>query len=428
MTTERRLARDLPNILGDLATGPYPEYIDDVLAITSHVRQRPAWTFPERWLPMLDIAREPVIAPRLPWRAISVAVLLIALLLAAVAVLIGSQPRLAPPYGLARNGLVAYEAAGDIYTADPVTGVATAIVTGPENDVAPRFSNDGASVVFQRTLDGGMGQLYVARSDGTQLRLITPEPVALPDAQASTNYEFSPDGRSVLFMSAIVGGPSILIARTDGSGVRRLDLGGLMAERGTFRPPDGTEILFVDGSGVYAVNLASGVVRPIVKPATGTSLTGATWSPDGSRILYWSWDTNGDGMTARTHVISADGTGDLVLPAPPDAVWNAVAAWSNDGSRIFLVRGYTPDFADVRPAVLPADGSSAGIEIPVGGTAERDCCSAWTWSPDDSKIIGRPGGTTGTPLQQLILDPVAGTSRSAPWTSTSDPTWQRLAP
>ena len=32
MTTERRLERDLPHILGDLAMGPYPDYIDDVLA------------------------------------------------------------------------------------------------------------------------------------------------------------------------------------------------------------------------------------------------------------------------------------------------------------------------------------------------------------------------------------------------------------
>ena len=34
MTTERRLERDLPQILGDLAMGPYPGYIDDVLATT----------------------------------------------------------------------------------------------------------------------------------------------------------------------------------------------------------------------------------------------------------------------------------------------------------------------------------------------------------------------------------------------------------
>ena len=120
MTTERRLERDLPQILGDLAMGPYPDYIDDVLATTAQRRQRPAWTFPERWLPMVDIARQPVLAPRLPWRAISLAAVMVALLLAAAAVFIGTQPRLPAPFGLARNGLIAYDAGGDIYTADPV--------------------------------------------------------------------------------------------------------------------------------------------------------------------------------------------------------------------------------------------------------------------------------------------------------------------
>ena len=70
MTTDAPRARPAA-ILGDLAMGPYPDYIDDVLATTAQRRQRPAWTFPERWLPMVDIARQPVFAPRIPWRAIS---------------------------------------------------------------------------------------------------------------------------------------------------------------------------------------------------------------------------------------------------------------------------------------------------------------------------------------------------------------------
>ena len=155
MTTERRLERDLPRILGDLAMGPYPDYIDDVLATTAQRRQRPAWTSLERWLPMVDIARQPVLAPRIPWRSIAVAFVIIALLLAAVAVFIGTQPRLPAPFGLARNGLIAYDAGGDIYTADPETGVATAIVSGPETDVAPRYSPDGTHIVFERKLDTG---------------------------------------------------------------------------------------------------------------------------------------------------------------------------------------------------------------------------------------------------------------------------------
>jgi hypothetical protein len=51
MTAVTRLERDLPAILGDLSAGPAPDYLDDVFGRTGRSRQRPAWTFPERWLP-----------------------------------------------------------------------------------------------------------------------------------------------------------------------------------------------------------------------------------------------------------------------------------------------------------------------------------------------------------------------------------------
>jgi Tol biopolymer transport system component len=436
VTTERRLERDLPQILGDLATGPYPDYIDDVLATTAQRRQRAAWTFPERWLPMVDIARQPVLAPRIPWRSISMAFVIVALLLAAIAVSVGTQPRLPPPFGLARNGLIAYDAGGDIYTADPKTGVATAIVTGPETDGSPRYSPDGTHIVFERKIDGGLGQLHVMRSDGTDLTPITePLKLTLPIlGEPWEPYAFSPDGRSVLIASLEGTKATISIAQSDGSGVRRLDVG-MYAYEPSFRPPDGAEILFVGNPGsagrahgLYAIDVSSGVVRPIVEPSSMFDLAGATWSPDGTRIAYWRWgETATAGIDARVHVISADGTADLELPAPPEAVWQAISSWSNDGSRLFLMRGYTPANDDVRPVVIPADGRSPGVELRYPGIIDGQCCSNWEWAPDDSQILGTPTDGLG-PREQVIIDPVTGETRPVPWTSTSDPTWQRLAP
>ena len=129
---------------------------------------------------------------------------MIALLLAAAAVYIGSQTRLPAPFGTARaTASIAYAADGDIYTVDPVNGLATAIVSGPETDLGPRFSRDGTHVVFERKVkgDSGPGQLYVARSDGTEPTLITPDPVLLAQEGVGDpweQYQFSPDGRSVL--------------------------------------------------------------------------------------------------------------------------------------------------------------------------------------------------------------------------------------
>jgi len=428
MTSQQGLERDLPTILGDLAMGPYPEYIDDVLATTAQRRQRPAWTFPERWLPM-DIVTQRVTTPAMPWRQLGVMALIALLIATAVAAYAGSQPRLPAPFGQARNGLVAYEAGGDIYTADPVSGTATPIVTGPGTDVGPRFSLDGTHIVFQRETAAGRVELYVARSDGSQIVKVTTEPIVLGlsmDGELKDQYQFSPDGRSVLIATA--GGVSI--AQSDGSGIRRLDLA-MAAYEPSFRPPNGAEILFVGNeglTGLFAVDPSNGVVRTIVEAPAGFDIGGPRWSPDGSQIAYHAWGGPGEGLTARTHVISADGTMDRELPAPPAAVWNALPEWSNDGTRLFIVRGYTPFFEDVRAVVIPADGGGLGVEIPYPGILTGECCSTWEWSPDDSNILGTPTDARGQPLQQVILDPDTGGSREAPWLSTSRPTWQRLAP
>jgi len=92
------------------------------------------------------------------------------------------------------------------------------------------------------------------------------------------------------------------------------------------------------------------------------------------------------------------------------------------------MRGYTPTFEDVRPVVISADGNSLGVEIRYPGVVNGDCCPNWEWAPDDSRILGIPIDAQGNPGQQVFINPVTGETQAAPWTSTSDPTWQRRAP
>ena len=123
MPESPRLERNLPGILDDLSAAPPYEFLDDVFARTGRMRQRPAWTFPERWFPMADIASRPAFAPRLPWRAIGVALIVIALIVGAAVAFVGSrQTKVPAPFGPAANGLIPYTSAGDIYLGDPVAG------------------------------------------------------------------------------------------------------------------------------------------------------------------------------------------------------------------------------------------------------------------------------------------------------------------
>ena len=83
MTAFDRFDRVFEDVLADLAQPSYPDYIDDVLTRATTGSQRPAWTFPERWLPMRTMTRTVPFAPGLPWRNLGLLALL-ALLAAAL--------------------------------------------------------------------------------------------------------------------------------------------------------------------------------------------------------------------------------------------------------------------------------------------------------------------------------------------------------
>src|SRR5918994_7185648 len=222
---------------------------------------------PGRWLPMVDIARQPVITPRMPLRAVGLGLLLIALILAVFAALaIGSRKNLPAPFGPAANGLIAYSNAGDIFVVDHVSGQPRAVVTGPDLDLQPLWSRDGTKLAFERRAtvepDTGPVSLYVVRADGTGLRMVTPTPL-----EAITSFSFSPDGRELVISGRVDGVSRILIAAVNGGGVRQLDVG-RPATNASWRPPLGDEIMFTDDGnsssdgygGLYVVGANGGAI------------------------------------------------------------------------------------------------------------------------------------------------------------------------
>ena len=284
MTAFDRFERDLPMDLEDLA-GPYtPDYLTDILSRTATTRQRPAWTFPERWLPMADIASRPAFAPRLPLRTIVVALVVIALLAVAAAVFVGSQhTKLPPPFGPARNGLISYAKGGDIFTVDPLTGVATAITTGPETDIDPEFSLDGTKLLFSR--QRGSANAYdeiVANADGSGVRVVTSFPLTTDDRAHLTSD-----------------GSALIVTRQDR--IQRIDLsgGGGTKDIAMGRWTDGT-IRATDDAILFENDESPGIDLWVMQ-ADGSDkqllwdphldgdyadLQEFRWSPDGTRIAY----------------------------------------------------------------------------------------------------------------------------------------------
>jgi Tol biopolymer transport system component len=275
-------------------------------------------------------------------------------------------------------------------------------------------------------------------ADGSGLRPITQTlpGIGVHDFKAPghVNLAFSPDGQEVAFTSGDRGPTKALWVADVRQGVaRQLNLGTNLHPDGepSWMPPAGDEILFNgllgSQSGLYAVDVHSGKVRPIVEPSPRFGAGVSTVSPDGSRIAYTQIDNQvTDRNPYQVHIVNSDGSGDVALPMPASAMFQDLPVWSNDGTRLVIVRGYAAHNEDVRLAIVPADGANTSVETKPSITG---CCDyAVDWSPDDSRILFLPEDWNGTMTPQLLIDPSTGATTSASWDGISVPAWQRRAP
>jgi dipeptidyl aminopeptidase/acylaminoacyl peptidase len=427
MTPIDRFERQLPAALTDLADPRTPDYFIDILGLTARTRQRPAWTSPERWLPM-DIATTRVPMTRFPWRTVGVLALIALLALAALAAFVGSRPTLPTPFGPAANGLIAYGEAGEIYTLDPETGSRTPLVSHEGTDHSPVFSLDGSRIAFAR-LAGGKSLLFVAAADGSDARQVTPDTLA-----GLTDWSFSPDGRSIVALASIDGRVQIVVAAADGNAaVQYFDVGATEGDGAPqYRPLDGNEIAFVGqeagqpNRGIYGLDPSTGDVREIIPPRASQDIHAFAWSPDGSQLVYGVHDPTSEVISARTYVMSADGTDDRRLDQHPDAIADFHVAWSNDGTRVIVGRFFSPEGA-AQHAVVPVDGRDLGVELECPPAGEVGVCAEWdwSWSPDDSMLVGLLTGTART--DRVVADPLTGETRVVDW-PVSAMDWQRRSP
>jgi WD40-like Beta Propeller Repeat len=428
MTAETRLERNLPGILDDLSAGPSPDFLDDVFAQTARMRQRPGWTFPERWLPMADIAHTRAYVPAPPWRLIAVALLLIALVVAAVFVA-GSQRRVAPPFGPARNGEIVYDLAGDLYVGNPDTGENRLLVGGPESDRGPSWSPDGTRIAFIR--DAGCCpqsvDLYSADRDGSNLLKLTSSPIA------DLSYaNWAPDSRHIAVIENTADGGQFYLLDTDGrEEPRRLAPDMDVADAVAFRPPAGDEIAFRalvdDGWALYVMNADGTNIRPLLDPVPiemDLHAANITYSVDGTRLLYQSHAPASDGFSGgccQLWVMNADGSDAHPFEAVNRAAWTGVPSVSPDGRWVsyWSVLGNS---GNLQIRVAPADESGPAIGT---GPAMSDFWP-WLWSPDSSRMLMFPDD--GNSTSAYLIDPAGGPWTTVPWESGSGLDWQRLAP
>ena len=428
MSADRRFERALPGILADLGAGPTHDYTQ-LLAETSRARQRPAWSFPERWLPMDVVLRRPTTLASPPRRLLAVLALLLIAALVGVAILAGSRPTVPPPFGVARNGFIAYvDPDGRIWSGDPETFVSRVIVDTPGNST-PVFSPDGLRMAFIPT---ATSQVIVTRTDGRE-----PRTIRLTQGGSIGYLGWTPDSRSLIL--TIQGDSTIYRYDVEQPGEPRvlgatLELAGLDSQPGQlFRPPDAREILQVEqraGRDIIVVTALDGGARRVVldDPAF-QDVYGTSWSPDGKLISFTASRTD-ERNPYHTWLMNPDGSGLRRLFHDSTDRVDGHALWSPDATAIAIMRWWnpSPDFPDPRPITIVDPVSGAFHEV---GSVHPNGYNQFGWSPDGRWIIQIPGdlpGETNVPHPILVIDAKTGEEADSGWTSRNSLSWQRQAP
>lgn len=431
-----RLPGELPGLLVDIASPRIPDYTDDVLAVTAATRQRPRWTFLERWLPMI-ITRQRVAMPALPWRPLLAVVAILALVAASLYVA-ASQTRIPPPFGPARNGAIAYDENGDIFIRDTLDGVPRPLVVGPTDDFAASFTRDGRHLTFLRRTAGAEGSaddrinFFVADLDGSHA-LDVSGPLFLPNWS-----DVSPDDSTAILHAA---DPTVTsfgnddlrsrLYRVDlrhpGAAVP-IDLAVAAATSPSFRGPTGAEIVFrgfdarAPGihTGVFAAHPDGSGLRALT-PVDGDMVTGyqqPLLSPDGRLLTYTSWDP--DKSQLGIHIRDIDTGAERLITEP--SLDEGSATFSPDGSRISFVRysdGY--DQIMIMPIAPGSIAVRAGLVYPqVDGQYITS-----TFSPDGKWLVVNDTGSKDTRVVDALT---GGDGLKVGWPNGGPTGWQRLAP
>ncbi|MDP8905730.1 MAG: hypothetical protein M3N29_10570 [Chloroflexota bacterium] len=378
---------------------------------------------------MSVLARRPAFVPAIPYRMIGLLLVLALLLAALFALGVGSLlQRTAPPYGPAENGLVAYSDNGNIYARDLSSGTVTQLVAGPEVDVGPWFSRDGARLSFVRLISEQPETIavMVANADGSNVHTVVE-----PEPEGESHWlEWSPRGDQLIIHNSAVGVPQLSLVNVEGQPQRRAIELPLDVEVVDWRP--GTEELIFRGRepgawrdawGFYAVGIDGTGLRQLVPPLSGGTHHGPFSLSHDGRLLGYTSRTNEGRLGISILDLESGETRDLT-----GASLQGWATFSPDGERLALIRYSDASGSDIKAQAFVAsaegDGTDATAIGPQVVIRQNTPGLSIQFSPDGTHLLI----THSAAAEAWLADVATGDYESVALGDEEWVTWQRLAP
>ncbi|HVE57167.1 MAG TPA: FG-GAP-like repeat-containing protein [Pyrinomonadaceae bacterium] len=277
-----------------------------------------------------------------------------------------------------RNGKIAFQRNGDIYTVNPDGTNWTNIASGAAQDTSPNWSPDGFKIAFASNRDGN-SEIYRMNGDGSN-------PTRLTNNTASdTSPYYSPDGSTIVFVSNRDGNEEIYKMNADGSNQIRLtnDAG---IQRFPAFSPDGQKILYVSGVfnsssnplNLYTMNADGSNQQPIPGPAVPSQqYRFPSYSPDGSKIIF-TYTEEFVSQHPRTWTMNADGSNRVLFSttSPTGGFLNHLGSYSPDGTKVVSTNIQSQAGQRNFLLVSNSDGSSVqGFDVDIVGIDAAD------WQP-----------------------------------------------